>query len=99
MAFQLYLLPDIPESVRSRQRNLQEAVDEADEEEEAPFECPDGYTAVKLAGRWVCQKTETSTVGRPTIGTRPYLSKVGFAGPSPYPPSTRTVTRTVTAAE
>jgi len=78
---------------------IQEAVDEADEEEEAPFECPDGYTAVKLGGRWVCQKTETSTVGRPTVGTRPYLSKVGFAGPSPYPSSTRTVTRTVTAAE
>ncbi len=78
---------------------IQEAVDEAAEEEEAPFECPDGYTAVKLGGRWVCQKTETSTVGRPTIGTRPYLSEVGFAGPSPYRPSTRTVTRTVTAAE
>jgi len=78
---------------------IQEAVDEADEEEEAPFECPEGYTAVKLGGRWVCQKTETSTVGRPTVGTRPYLSKVGFAGPSPYPSSTRTVTRTVTAAE
>jgi hypothetical protein len=78
---------------------IQEAVDEAAEEEEAPFECPEGYTAVKLGGRWVCQKTETSTVGRPTVGTRPYLSKVGFAGPSPYPSSTRTVTRTVTAAE
>jgi hypothetical protein len=78
---------------------IQEAVDEAAEDEEAPFECPEGYTAVKLAGRWVCQKTETSTVGRPTVGTRPYLSRVGFAGPSPYPSSTRTVTRTVTAAE
>ena len=72
---------------------------ETDEEEEAPFECPEGYTAVKLAGRWVCQKTETSMVGRPTIGTRPYLSKVGFAGPSPRPQQFTTRTRTITAAE
>jgi hypothetical protein len=76
-----------------------ELLPETDEEEEAPFECPEGYTAVKLAGRWVCQKTETSMVGRPTIGTRPYLSKVGFAGPSPRPQQFTTRTRTITAAE
>jgi hypothetical protein len=74
-------------------------VQAADEEEEAPFECPEGYTAVKMAGRWVCQKTETTMVGRPTVGTRPYLSKVGFAGPSPRPQQLTTRTRTVTAAE
>ena len=68
-------------------------------EEEAPFECPEGYTAVKMAGRWVCQKTETSMVGRPTIGTRPYLSQVGFAGPNPRPQQFTTRTRTITAAE
>jgi hypothetical protein len=74
-------------------------VQATDEEEEAPFECPEGYTAVKMAGRWVCQKTETTMVGRPTVGTRPYLSKVGFAGPSPRPQQLTTRTRTVTAAE
>jgi len=61
-----------------------------------PFECPDGYTAVKLAGRWVCQKTSSVQVGRPTLATQPYLSQSGFAGTNPNPGQTRTVTTTQT---
>jgi len=61
-----------------------------------PFECPDGYTAVKLAGRWVCQKTSSAQVGRPTLATQPYLSQSGFAGTDPNPGQTRTVTTTQT---
>jgi hypothetical protein len=65
--------------------------------DEPPFQCPDGYTAVKLAGRWVCQKTSSTQVGRPTLATRPYLSQTGFAGPNPNPNrGIRTMTTTQT---
>jgi hypothetical protein len=70
--------------------------DPGQEVEEPPFECPDGYTAVKLAGRWVCQKTSSAQVGRPTLATQPYLSQSGFAGTNPNPGQTRTVTTTQT---
>ena len=70
--------------------------DPEQEVEEPPFECPDGYTAVKLAGRWVCQKTSSVQVGRPTLATQPYLSQIGFAGTNPNPGQTRTVTTTQT---
>jgi hypothetical protein len=57
--------------------------DEDDLSSEPPFECPDGFIAAKMGGRWVCQPKVSRTVGRPTIATTPYLSRRGFAGPNP----------------
>ena len=50
---------------------------------EAPFECPDGFIAAKIGGRWVCQPRASRMTGRPTLATTPYLSGRGFAGPNP----------------
>ena len=53
-----------------------------DDDEEAPFTCPDGYQAVKQDGIWVCEKIAKKSKarkGRPTIGTRPYVTRPGFA--------------------
>ena len=57
--------------------------DEGDVSSEAPFECPDGFIAAKMGGRWVCQPKVSRTVGRPTLATTPYLSRRGFAGLNP----------------
>ena len=63
---------------------------------DAPFECPDGYDTVRQAdGTYICVKKGTKMVGRRRIATNPYLSKRGFAGPSPYGPSIKTVGTTV----
>ena len=63
---------------------------------DAPFECPDGYDTVKQAdGTYICIKKGTKMVGRRRIATNPYLSKRGFAGPSPYGPTIKTVGTTV----
>jgi hypothetical protein len=75
---------------------VDDGVDDGGEQEEPPFECPEGYTAVKLAGRWVCQRTSATQVTRPTLGTDPYLSKTGFAGTNPNPVRPRTITTTET---
>ena len=64
--------------------------------EEAPFECPDGYDTVKQAdGTYMCIKKGTKMTGRRRIATNPYLSSRGFAGPSPYGPTIKTVGTTV----
>jgi hypothetical protein len=55
---------------------------EVDEEDEPPFECPDGFKAVKVRGNWACIKEEPDYKGyassgrgvRPNI--RPYYKPV-----------------------
>ena len=57
-------------------------VGDDEDDEEAPFTCPDGYEAVKQDGIWVCEKIAKKSKarkGRPTIGTRPYVTRPGFA--------------------
>ena len=54
-----------------------------DDDDDAPFECPTGFKATKVAGRWVClpenQQSSGSSKVRPTVGTQPYVTKKGFA--------------------
>jgi hypothetical protein len=57
-------------------------VGDDEDDDEAPFTCPDGYEAVKQDGIWVCEKIAKKSKarkGRPTIGTRPYVTRPGFA--------------------
>lgn len=57
--------------------------DEEDEEDEAPFECPEGYVAKKVGGKWVCRTEQEDFDGvRPLI--RPRYEDVQIA--STYTP-------------
>mgnify|MGYP003112995231 CR=1 FL=1 len=54
----------------------------ANDKDESPFICPEGYEAVKQNGVWICQPVEKAAKvqrGRPTVGTRPYVTRPGFA--------------------
>lgn len=57
--------------------------DDDDEEDEAPFECPEGYVAKKVGGKWVCRIEQEDFDGvRPLI--RPRYEDVQIA--SAYTP-------------
>ena len=57
--------------------------DDDDEEDEAPFECPEGYVAKKVGGKWVCRTEQEDFDGvRPLI--RPRYEDVQIA--STYTP-------------
>lgn len=54
----------------------------ANDKDESPFICPEGYEPVKQNGVWICQPVEKAAKvqrGRPTVGTRPYVTRPGFA--------------------
>lgn len=50
----------------------------ANDKDESPFICPEGYEPVKQNGVWICQPVEKAAKaqrGRPTVGTRPYVTR------------------------